>query len=112
MGLAFTGVGVKRAGANGACGDVNFTDTVANSDWGSFLLGVPTTSDTPEGLPLTYPRQNRYSGYVHDDWNATQRLTINIGVRYEHNTAATDIPALWRSMSFTHLQNGYLTLLP
>jgi len=112
MGFAFTRVGLNRAAANVARGDVNFTDTVANSDWGSFLLGVPTTSDTPKACRLPYPRQNRYSGYVQDDWKATRRLTINIGVRYEYNTAVTDIRGLWRSLSFIHLENGYPTLVP
>ena len=112
LGFAFTKVALNRGAANVARGDINFTDDVANSAWAAFLLGVPTTSDTPEGLPLTYPRQSRIAGYFQDDWKATQRLTINAGLRYEYNTAAEDIRGLWRSLSFTHLENGYPTLVP
>ena len=112
MGFAYTWVQLNRAAANVARGDINFTDDVANSAWAAFLLGVPTTSDTPEGLPLTYPRQNRFAGYFQDDWKATRRLNINAGLRYEYNTTATDIRGLWRSLSFTHLENGYPTLVP
>jgi hypothetical protein len=112
FGFAFTRVGLNRGAANVARGDVNFTDDVANNSWAAFLLGVPTTSDTPEGLPLTYPRQNRFAGYAQDDWKVSQKLTLNLGMRYEYNTAATDIRGLWRSLSFTHLENGYPTLVP
>jgi hypothetical protein len=112
MGFAFTNVRLNRGAANVARGDVNFTDDVANSAFAAFLLGVPTSSDTPEGLPLTYPRQNRFAGYFQDDWKASQKLTFNLGLRYEYNTAATDIRGLWRSLSFTHLENGYPTLVP
>lgn len=112
MGFAFTNVRLNRGAANVARGDVNFTDDVANSAFAAFLLGVPTSSDTPEGLPLTYPRQNRIAGYFQDDWKASQKLTFNLGLRYEYNTAATDIRGLWRSLSFTHLENGYPTLVP
>ena len=112
MGFAATRVELNRAAANVARGDINFTDDVANSSWAAFLLGVPTTSDTPEGLPLTYPRQYRYAGYFQDDWKASQRLTLNLGLRYEYNTAATDIRGLWRSLSFSHIENGYPTLVP
>jgi hypothetical protein len=111
-GFAFTRVALNRGAVNVARGDVNFTDDVANSAWASFLLGVPTSSDTPEGLPLTYPRQNRFAGYFQDDWKATQRLTINAGLRYEYNTAAVDVRGLWRSLSFSHIENGYPTLVP
>jgi hypothetical protein len=112
MGFSYTWVQLNRAAANVARGDINFTDDVANNAWAAFLLGVPTTSDTPEGLPLTYPRQDRYGLYFQDDWKATQRLTINVGLRYEYNTAAVDVRGLWRSLSFTHLENGYPTLVP
>ncbi|HYM13257.1 MAG TPA: TonB-dependent receptor, partial [Bryobacterales bacterium] len=111
-GFAFTRVGLNRGAANVARGDVNFSDNFANNAWASFLLGVPDSSDTPEGLPLTYPRQNRYSAYFQDDWRLTQRLTLNLGLRYEYNTVVTDIRGLWRSLSFAHAVNGIPLLEP
>src|SRR5262249_53891142 len=92
--------------------DENFTDDVGSSGFAAFLLGYPRTTDTPEGIPLTYPRQNRYSMYFQDDWKASQRLTLNLGLRYEYNTTATDVKGLWRSLSFNTIQNGYPTLVP
>ena len=58
-GFDFTRVMLFRGAANVARGDINFTDDVANSAFAAFLLGIPTTTDTPEGLPLTDSRQNR-----------------------------------------------------
>jgi carboxypeptidase family protein len=71
MGFQVTRVWLDRGAANVPRGDINFTDDLANSAFAAFLLGYPTTSDTPEGLPLTYPRQNRYSAYFQDDWKAS-----------------------------------------
>jgi len=112
MGFMFTRVMLDRGAANVPRGDLNYSDSVANSDWASFLLGYPSSSDTPEGIPLTFVRQNRYGAYFQDDWKATQRLTINIGLRYEYNTAATDIKGLWRSLDFKQQVNGIPTLVP
>ena len=61
-GFDFTRVMLFRGAANVARGDINFTDNVGNSAFAAFLLGVPTTTDTPEGLPLTDSRQNRCAG--------------------------------------------------
>ena len=111
-GFMVTRVVLDRGAANVPRGDLNFGDDIANSDWASFLLGYPDATDTPEGIPLTFPRQNRYAAYFQDDWKATQRLTVNLGVRYEYNTVATDVKGLWRSLDFTQTVNGMPTLVP
>jgi Carboxypeptidase regulatory-like domain len=112
LGFMATKVVLDRGAANVPRGDLTFDDAVGNSDWASFLLGYPVSTDTPEGIPLTYPRQNRYGAYVQDDWKVTQRLTINLGLRYEYNSVATDVKGLWRSLDFTQEVNGVPTLVP
>jgi hypothetical protein len=73
------------------------------------MLGLPSNTNTPEGLPLTDVRQNRYAFYFLDDWKATRKLTLNLGLRWEYNSAATDIRGLWRS---AELRGGQFEFVP
>jgi hypothetical protein len=63
----------------------------------SLLPGYPTSTDTPEGIPLTYRPPNR---------------TLNLGLCCAHNTTAEDVEGSWSSLSFSPIQNGYRTLVP
>jgi hypothetical protein len=67
------------------------TKTATNSGDGfaSFLLGLPSSAYAD--IAISPALQNRYyAAYVQDDWKATNRLTLNLGVRFEHETPATD----------------------
>ncbi len=105
-------VALFRGAANVARGDMIFQDSISKSAWAAFLLGFPTGTDSPEGLPLTDVRQNRYGFYFMDDWKVSRKLTLNLGIRYEYNSTAKDIQGLWRSISFGVVANGYPTLIP
>jgi carboxypeptidase family protein/TonB-dependent receptor-like protein len=69
-----------------------FTDNPAAPTTGSgsftggafatFLLGIPDGGDISSLHNIDYRRQI-YSGYAEDDWKATDRLTLNLGLRYE-----------------------------
>jgi hypothetical protein len=111
-GFDFRRVLLFRGAANVARGDMNFDDTISNNAFAAFLLGFPSVTDSPEGLPLTDVRQNRYGAYIQDDWKASRKLTVNLGLRYEYNSVATDITGLWRSISFKDSVNGVPTLVP
>lgn len=63
-----------------------------------WLMGYPDSTTTAEGFPYTEPRQNRWSAYFLDDWKATRRLTINMGVRWDHFQIPTDHFGNWRSL--------------
>ncbi len=70
----------------------DFTDNPAAPTTGSgaftggafatFLLGIPDGGDLSSLHNIDYRRQI-YSGYGEDDWKATDRLTLNLGLRYE-----------------------------
>ncbi|HQR31752.1 MAG TPA: TonB-dependent receptor [Blastocatellia bacterium] len=112
FGFDFRWLGLFRGAANVPRGGLTFNGDIANNGFAAFLLGYPSTTTTPEGLPLTETRQKRFAAYATDDWTATRKLTLNYGVRWEYNTPAVDIKGLWRSLSFDQLTNGLPTVIP
>ncbi|MGH9718650.1 MAG: carboxypeptidase regulatory-like domain-containing protein [Bryobacteraceae bacterium] len=67
------------------------TRTTLNSghDFASFLLGTPSRGYVD--INANPALQNTYmSWYLQDDWKVTQRLTLNLGLRFEHEGPATD----------------------
>jgi hypothetical protein len=66
-----------------------------------FIPGLPPGQD-----PGTFPRTRfwRWHTYVVDDWKITSRLTMNIGLRYEYNSAIEDIGGQSRNFDFTRQQ--------
>ena len=63
-----------------------------------FLLGFPLNTERTVGSPLAYLRQSDYAAFVGDGWQATRRLTVNLGLRYEYDSP------------FTEAQNKFLNL--
>ncbi len=112
MGFDYRWLSLFRGAANVPRGGLNFNGDIANNGFAAFLLGLPSSTVTPEGLPLTETRQQRLALYAMDDWKATRKLSVNYGLRWEYNTPAVDIDGLWRSLSFTQLTSGLPTLVP
>ena len=54
-------------------------------DFASFLLGLPTSGTYNENAAGFY-RSYYYSAYVQDDWRVTRTLSLNLGLRFEHDT--------------------------
>jgi hypothetical protein len=56
----------------------------------SFLLGEVNNANV--GVPLVSGGRIYYSsGFVHDDWKISRKLTLNIGVRYEFQPVSTEV---------------------
>jgi hypothetical protein len=65
----------------------NFTQnpqkpTGTGSGLADFLLGIPSTSELSNATSGDL-RYKYYGAYIQDDWKVTDRLTLNLGVRYE-----------------------------
>ncbi len=112
FGFDFRRASLFRGAANVPRGGLNFTGDLAGTAFAAFLLGYPSSTVTPEGLPLTDVRQSRFAIYGLTDWKPTRKLTLNLGLRWEYNKPAIDVQGLWRSLSFTTLTNGLPTLVP
>ncbi len=108
----FRRVSLFRGAANVPRGAFDFTGNVAGNAFAAFLLGVPSGTQSPEGLPLTDVRQNRIALYAQDDWKLARTLTLNIGLRWEYNTPATDVQGLWRSAEWRNGLNSPPEFVP
>ena len=77
-----------------------------------FSSEPPTSTDSPEGLPLTDILQHRTALYINDDWKPLRRLTLNLGIRWEYNSPATDVQGLWRSAEWRNGRNNTPEFVP
>jgi len=58
-------------------------------DFAAFLLGVPTLGQFDLNAHGIYT-SNYYGFFVQDDWRVKRNLTINLGVRFDHDTPYTE----------------------
>jgi hypothetical protein len=73
-------------------------------NFNNFLVGLATNSQNAEGITTRFLRTADYSVFLQDDWKLSQRLIINLGLRYEldlppyelRGALATFDPALYR----------------
>lgn len=91
---------MERGAANVEEGALAFSGNESGYAFASFLLGLPNSSTSPEGLPLTFPRNTRLGGYFHDDWKVSSRVTISGGLRWDYIQVPYDSQGLWRTLDF------------
>lgn len=69
--------------------DPTRTQTNSGHDLASFLLGTPTSGQVDVNVAPNL--QNTYwAVYLQDDWKTTDRLTLNLGLRLEHEGPTTE----------------------
>jgi hypothetical protein len=73
-------------GSNGQAGSFGFNTTYSGSPETDFLLGLPTNVGVGNLGSVWGQRNNVFAGFVQDDWKVTDRLTFNLGLRYETHT--------------------------
>ena len=63
----------------------NQTDALSGNSIASFLLGAANTGTIDNNFYPTF-RWNYYAPWVQDDWKLTDRLTLNLGLRWDFNS--------------------------
>jgi hypothetical protein len=90
-------VSMERGAANLEEGLLGFSANQCGYAFACYLMGIANSTQTPEGLPLTFPRATRWGAYINDDWKVSRNLTINLGLRIDHNGFPVDAKGLWRT---------------
>ncbi len=74
------------------------TCPVSGNAFANYLLGYPTgdpsTGDGLSSVPLSTPFSGYvryYAGYAQDDWRVNGKLTLNYGIRFEHETGLREV---------------------
>jgi len=68
-----------------------YGDAQGNYGWGSLsgdtlmdtLLGIPGSYSQYMAAPIRHYAENTTSGYAQDNWHATSRLSLQLGIRYD-----------------------------
>jgi Carboxypeptidase regulatory-like domain len=55
-----------------------------------FLMGFPSNGTYVAGNPRSLTRNWNYGLFGQDDWRVTPRITLNLGLRWEYETALTE----------------------
>jgi len=75
---------VPATSADGAAGQISFNGTYTGYSEADFFLGLPAYMGYGLGFAGTVgQRNNVFGAFVQDDWRVTNRLTLNIGIRWQ-----------------------------
>ena len=64
-------------------GRYQFTGAYSGNAFADFLLGVPQFTGYSINTPDANPYATHFAGYIQDDWKPNDKLTVNLGVRYD-----------------------------
>ncbi|MBI1354304.1 MAG: hypothetical protein GC160_08155 [Acidobacteria bacterium] len=67
----------------------------------SFLLGAASVIEQDFTLVFPHIQVGEYSYYMQDDWKVSDRLTFNMGIRYEYDTRVRERDNQWTNFDVT-----------
>jgi hypothetical protein len=73
-----------------ARGSFVYTGQFSGNAFGDFLLGYPTSAVSGLGRGDENGRTTWWHAFAQDDWQVRDNLTLNLGLRYEHNQHMRD----------------------
>ena len=91
-------------------GQITFNRDITGLGAAAYMLGFPRETLTPEGVPLSDVSNWRFGIYAQDDWKATHKLTLNLGLRWDYFTLPNEGNHVTRFLSFG--MDGPLRLVP
>ncbi|HEU0178276.1 MAG TPA: TonB-dependent receptor [Blastocatellia bacterium] len=67
-------------------GNVN----ISGNEWATFLLGYLDNQSSGRRVPVQEVVNNGYASYIQDDFKLNDRLTLNLGLRWEYEPGPVD----------------------
>ncbi|HEX7486667.1 MAG TPA: carboxypeptidase-like regulatory domain-containing protein [Vicinamibacterales bacterium] len=62
----------------------------SGNQWATFMLGALDNQTSARLVPLQTPDSRGFGAYIQDDFRVNDRLTLNMGLRWEYEPGATD----------------------
>ncbi|MDP9038238.1 MAG: TonB-dependent receptor [Acidobacteriota bacterium] len=88
-GYVFRAISVNFTNVANANGLFNFDKALFGATAADMLLGYPTSASLVIPAPLAITTHYQAT-YLQDDWRATQKLTLNLGIRYEYEPGVNE----------------------
>jgi hypothetical protein len=85
------GSSIRRVQVNGGAINNTFRGQLFFPSIEAFLAGRPLSYSRNFGNPIIGLRRTEWHSYVQDDWKLRPTLTFNLGLRYELNTAPSEV---------------------
>lgn len=63
---------------------------LSGNGWATFLLGAMDNTSNVQTIPIQHPRISYGAVFIQDDFKINPRLTVNLGMRAEHNGPMID----------------------
>lgn len=116
MGGGYTYRAMDAQYSNPTNGDMTFgnqqTGSLSSATTGnsiaSFLLGLPNYVRRGFSVPALFARQHYNEAFFQDDWRVTDKLTVNMGLRWESGFRPTDVNNALGNLLVTRDANGQL----
>ena len=71
-------------------GELFYLGALTGNPFEDFLSGLSGLSAIGSGTNSLHNRANDFSAFLQDDWKATPRLTLNLGLRYDYFGPTTE----------------------
>lgn len=84
-----TASGSYTFGRNWTQANANQADAESGNELATFLLGYPTSGYVDLNMAPAY-QNHYYAFYFNDDWKLTNRLTVNLGFRWDYETPVVE----------------------